>query len=86
MALPTAEEYFKRKAQPQPDWIIALENKYLADAKEQYPEGVNCGVCGKENDNADDIGWWYAYYRGKYVAHCDKCAWAKGLFPHHGER
>ena len=63
-----------------------LNAKYIAEARLTCPEGIICGVCGEENDNADDVGWWCAYYRGKYVAHCDKCAWAKGLFPHHGER
>ena len=32
---------------------------YIDIAKEDDLEGITCGHCGKENDFADEIGWWY---------------------------
>lgn len=36
-----------------------LNFKYLELAKKNEPEGCICGFCGKENDCADDCGFWY---------------------------
>lgn len=32
---------------------------YVTAAQIDDPDGQVCGYCGKQNDNADDIGWWY---------------------------
>lgn len=34
-------------------------NQYVLEARLTDPEGATCGFCGKENDNADDCGWWF---------------------------
>lgn len=37
----------------------------VANARATDPPGSTCTFCGKENDNADDCGWWYLYPNGK---------------------
>lgn len=71
---------------PQEHVNHVINEKDVAQARIDQPDGINCGVCGKENDNADDVGWWYKHYNGNYVAHCITCSYEQGLFPHTGER
>ncbi len=37
----------------------ASNPEWLKRAIEEEPEGRVCGWCGNENDNADDIGFFY---------------------------
>ena len=42
-------------------------------AMEKDIGGVNCGKCGRINDHFDDVGWFYNWVDGKYVAVCSTC-------------
>jgi hypothetical protein len=47
-----------------PNTLAEWEARYplfLEMAKHDEPEGATCFFCGKENDFADDIGWFYIY-------------------------
>lgn len=36
-----------------------MKNDYIVEALINEPQGAICGFCGKDNDNADDCGWWW---------------------------
>lgn len=54
-----------------------MKEKYVELAKKEYPEGENCNFCGKENDLADDCGWFYLSPGENFQPHrgfcCRKC-------------
>jgi hypothetical protein len=39
--------------------MIKGNQKDLELARINDPDGATCGYCGKDNDLADDCGWWY---------------------------
>jgi hypothetical protein len=44
---------------------------YVELARLSDEGGKLCGFCGKENDFADDIGWFYLFSKG--IPSCEKC-------------
>lgn len=65
----------------------ASRSKQLQRAWDEEPEGCVCGFCGAENDNADDVGFWYLYPDPAVEderAACDKCF--KIYYPAHAKR
>jgi hypothetical protein len=59
----------KLRLQPPPAVMSDVEK-----AKRDDPDGAICGWCGKENDNADDCGWfWYAPIAHKRAPACLAC-------------
>lgn len=58
---------------------------YVSEAKENDPNGIVCGFCGKENDNADDCGWWYLdpFHTKESKPACNHCSNEKGYLRIH---
>ncbi len=49
------------------DPLFEITKNWLPNAKIEDPEGAICANCGKENDFADDIGFFYV--TGVYAKH-----------------
>ncbi len=45
---------------------------YVKLAQELDPAGSKCSFCGKDNDFADDIGWFYIHPTDTSHGHCCK--------------
>lgn len=41
------------------EYESAIREIFVDIAKITEPDGAVCGFCGKENDSADDLGWFY---------------------------
>lgn len=61
-------------------------SKYVNKAIENDPKGATCHRCGKENDMADDVGWFFWHKDDgplqdhiNFVAVCRQCYKELGL-------
>ena len=53
----------------------------VIQAARDYPKGCKCHICGGPNFFADDCGWFYVAYQGRYEPSCEKCALKYGPPP-----